>query len=117
MSGRARTYKTVARLVVYVPAEYREDFVNAISPHIPRLGNYDYGLWWCDDGVEQFRPLAGSTPVCGETGEILRKPSSRIELIWAQNRAALERFIEDVIIPHHQWEQPVLYIQSVEIRL
>ncbi len=40
------------RLTVFVPEEALEDFIKAVSPHIPSfLGHYDHVCWWSERGT------------------------------------------------------------------
>jgi hypothetical protein len=109
-------WKSSYRVVVFVPESALEKFIQRISPEIPSfLGPYDHVVWWSGTGTEQFRPLQGADQAAGKTGEIDREPSRRVELSFPFDKAALKKFVEDVIVPAHPWEKPVVYICETAI--
>ena len=104
------------RVVVFVPETALDAFIHAISPEIPSfLGPYDHVVWWSAMGTEQFRPLKGAHQKAGETCNIDREPSRRVELSLPYDKEALERFVRDIIVPAHPWEKPVVYICDTSI--
>lgn len=109
-------WKPSYRIVVFVPDAALDNFIKTISPEIPSfLGSYDHVVWWSEGGTEQFRPLKGADQTAGETGEIEREPSRRVEMSLPGNKAALTEFVKDVIMPAHPWEKPVVYIYETAI--
>lgn len=110
------SWKSAYRLVVFLPEAALEEFVSAISADIPSfLGPYDHVAWWSESGVEQFRALEGAKPVSGNEGEITQETSRRVELSLPFDKEVLERFVQQIIIPAHPWEKPVIYIYETEI--
>ncbi len=96
------------RISVYVPADVLKSFIAKVSPQIPSfLGNYDHVCWWSDQGSEQYRHKHGEKIECN--------PSHRVEIIVPQNDEELQKFIEDVIIPNHPWEEPVITFSTQKI--
>jgi len=109
-------WKDSYRVVVFVPETALERFINTISPEIPSfLGPYDHVVWWSGRGTEQFRPLEGAHQAAGETGEIDREPSRRVEVSFPYDKIALKQFVEEIIVPAHPWEKPVVYIYETAI--
>lgn len=110
------SWKPAYRLAVFVPEAALEEFIGAISADIPSfLGPYDHVAWWSEGGVEQFRALEGAKPVSGNKGEIIQEASRRVELSFPLDKGALERFVQQIIIPAHPWEKPVIYVYETEI--
>lgn len=104
------------RIVVFVPEAGFDEFATIISASIPSfLGPYDHVAWWSENGTEQFRPLKGAHPVSGGIGEVRQELSRRVELSLPYDHATLQRFVEEVIVPAHPWEKPVLYVYETTL--
>jgi hypothetical protein len=70
-------------LIFYVPASHLEAVKDAVfTAGAGKLGNYDQCCWQVL-GTGQFRPLPGSDPFLGETGQIEDVDEYRVELICA----------------------------------
>ncbi len=96
------------RVCVYVPCDFMEEFINAISPYIPSfLGRYDHVCWWSEAGVEQFRRVGSE--------KIEKKPSCRVEISLPDDDTVLQRFISDRVVPNHPWDEPVITITKQKI--
>jgi hypothetical protein len=109
-------WKPTYRLVVFVPGAALDEFIKMVSPDIPSfLGPYDHVAWWSEAGTEQFRPLQAADQTSGKTGEITHESSRRVELSLPFDRAALDRFVQEVIVPAHPWEKPVVYVYETSI--
>ncbi len=104
------------RVIVYVPQEALDSYIAAIEDHIPAfLGPYDRVLWHSEIGTEQFRPLAGANPQKGGKMETSQCSSARVELVFPRNKKMLYAFLQDVLRPHHPWENPVISYQKIMI--
>jgi len=69
------------KLCFYVPETHLEPVKAAVfAAGGGRIGNYDSCCFQLR-GEGQFRPLAGSDPFLGETGELERVAEYRVELI------------------------------------
>lgn len=76
-TGRERLYK----VVVFVPEGHEDAIRNALSDAgAGHIGNYSHCTFQTA-GVGTFRPLAGSNPFIGETGELERVVEIRLETI------------------------------------
>tara|TARA_R110002095_G_scaffold63086_3_gene53292 strand:+ start:2284 stop:2610 length:327 start_codon:yes stop_codon:yes gene_type:complete len=99
---------SVYHVVVYVPEDALEDFIQKISPHIPSfLGHYDHVCWWSEAGNEQYRNKDG--------GDIKRNASHRVALYLPQDDALLRRFINEIVIENHPWVEPVITVSIQKI--
>ena len=76
-------------------------------------GGYDSGLFEHAVGIEQFRPLPGSSPALGEVGQGQRVPAVIVQFHLPPDQARLQRIIEHGIAPHHPWCSPVIEVSAV----
>lgn len=98
------------RLCVFVPEDALEEFIAAVSPHIPAfLGGYDHVCWWSEKGVEQSRKLPD--------GEIKHVPCRKFECSLPGEEAIVSDFIEKIIRPNHPWEEPVITLSHQSIAI
>ena len=98
------------KLEVFVPVEYAEKVKTALGEAgAGRLGNYDF-CFWQSEGVGQFRPLAGSTPFIGKTGEVERVREVKIETLFPEE---LKGKIIAAIRASHPYETPAFYITKL----
>ena len=67
----------------------------------------------CAVGIEQFRPLPGSSPALGEVGQCQRVPAVIVQFHLPPDQARLQRIIEHGIAPHHPWRSPVIEVSAV----
>ncbi len=98
-------------LVCYVPAGHAEAVKESLfAAGAGKLGNYDSCCFQVD-GTGQFRPLAGSSPFIGRTGEVERVRETRLEMIVPDDlRAAVVRALRDA----HPYEEPAFHLIRVE---
>lgn len=89
--------------VFYVPEADAETVKNAVfAAGGGRLGAYDRCCWETR-GAGQFRPLAGSNPAIGETGEDTFVPEVKVEMICAED---LLPAVIDALLAAHPYETP-----------
>jgi hypothetical protein len=70
----------IYRVTVFVPPGYVDSLLDGVVREVPlTYGQYDRSAWWSAAGVEQFRPLPGSTPTVGKPGQVERVPTVRLE--------------------------------------
>jgi hypothetical protein len=94
------------RLVTFIPEEALDNFISAISGHIPSLfGKYDRVVWWSAPGTEQYREM-------GVT-DTIQNPSIRVEISLPRDENQLENFINKALKPHHPWDEPVIIVQDI----
>ncbi len=91
------------KLCVFIPASHLPQVKNAMfNAGAGKIGNYDHCCWQ-SLGQGQFRPLAGSQPFIGETGEIETVEEYKVELVVA------DELIQTVIKQMkqaHPYEEP-----------
>ncbi|MFZ2288534.1 MAG: YqfO family protein [Halopseudomonas yangmingensis] len=99
------------KLVFFVPESHLEPVKQAVfDAGGGRIGNYDRCCWQVL-GQGQFRPLAGSQPFLGCTGELEQVAEWRVELVC-----------EDVEVPAmiaalrraHPYEEPAFDLWRLE---
>lgn len=95
-------------ICVYVPTKHLERFITAISPFIPSfLGKYDHVCWWSAEGVEQSRRIG--------TEDAVKVLSQRVEISFPDNEDGINKFITNIIIPNHPWDEPIITITRQKI--
>jgi hypothetical protein len=110
--------RAVYRITTFVPLENLECLLEGIIRVVPlQYGKYDRVAWWSAVGTEQFRPLQGANPTVGSEGKIERVPSVRLEFTIPRYRALLERVLTVGLIPHHPWEEPVVFVDESLVTL
>jgi hypothetical protein len=73
----------VYKLVFFVPETHLEPVKSAVfAAGAGRIGDYD-SCAWQTLGQGQFRPLPGSQPFIGQSGELERVAEYRVELVCA----------------------------------
>jgi len=103
--------RSVYHVIVYIPVEYADEAIPAITAQIPQLfGNYDQCAWWSAPGTGHFRPLEGANPTQGNIGKAETCEEIRLEFNLPHDKDVLEHMINKVIIPAHPWEEPVILI-------
>ncbi len=91
------------KLCFYVPAEHLESVKNAVfDAGAGRIGDYDRCCWQVA-GTGQFRPLEGSDPFIGATGELERVPEYRVEMVCAPEYIAAA---VSALQSAHPYEEP-----------
>lgn len=75
-----------------------------------RIGDYDCCAWQCK-GQGQFRPLEGSNPYLGQTGEVEQVDEFRVELVCRDELilAAVQALKES-----HPYEEPAYEVFRME---
>ena len=99
----ARAETTMYQLCFYVPESHLEKVKNAVfEAGAGRVGSYDRCAWQTA-GTGQFRPLPGSEPFSGETGDLSQAPEHKVEMVCAAE--CLERAV-DALLESHPYETP-----------
>lgn len=95
------------KLCFYVPQAHLEPVKQAIfDAGAGRVGAYDRCCWQTL-GLGQFRPLEGSNPFLGKTGELESAPEWKVEVV------VLDELIHEVISAlkeAHPYETPALEV-------
>lgn len=91
------------KLCFFVPPSHVEEVKSAVfAAGAGRIGAYDSCSWQVL-GQGQFRPLDGSQPFIGQTGEIEQVPEWKVELVVADD------LIAEVVVAlkqSHPYETP-----------
>ena len=91
------------QIVVYIPETHLEPVKEALfQAGAGKIGDYD-SCAWQTLGQGQFRPLEGSTPFIGQTGEVETVDEYRVELVCEEE--ALKAAVE-AMIAAHPYEEP-----------
>jgi len=93
----------LVQLVFYVPVEHAETVKEAVfAAGGGRIGTYGRCCWQTS-GTGQFRPLPGSEPFLGKTGEVAQVEELRVELVVPE--PAL-RGVVVALLTAHPYETP-----------
>lgn len=99
------------KLEFYVPLSHLEPVTQALfAVGAGRIGNYDACCWYTR-GTGQFRPLAGSSPYLGDTGEIHREAEYKVELVFADQH---QQAVISALKQAHPYETPAYQVLTVE---
>jgi len=101
------------KLCVYIPESHLEVVKRALfDAGAGRIGDYDRCCFQLK-GTGQFRPLPGSQPFIGETGEVAEVAEYRVEMVCADERvdAALAA-LRDA----HPYEEPAFDLWKLDER-
>jgi len=91
------------QIVVYVPVSHLESVKEALfKAGAGKIGDYD-SCAWQTLGKGQFRPLEGSTPFIGQTGNVEVVDEYRVELVC--KKAVLKTAVA-AMIAAHPYEEP-----------
>jgi hypothetical protein len=91
------------KLTVYIPQTHLEPVKDALfAAGAGRYANYDCCAWQVA-GEGQFRPLAGSNPFLGTTGQVERVPEFRVEMVV---RAEAVANVVSALRQAHPYEEP-----------
>jgi hypothetical protein len=105
--------RPVYRITTFVPPDHVDAVLEGVEREVPLVfGRYDHSAWWSAPGVEQFRPLPGSTPTVGKPGQIERLPTIRLEFAIPRDPTLLERVLSRGLLPNHPWEEPAVFIDE-----
>jgi len=98
------------KLVFFVPMSYVDAVKQAVfDTGAGRIGDYEHCSWQVL-GEGQFRPLAGSSPYLGQTGELEYVEEYRVEMVCA------DELIQDAvlaILASHPYEEPANDVWSL----
>jgi len=95
------------QIVFYVPESHLEPVKEALfNAGAGRIGDYD-SCAWQTLGLGQFRPLQGSDPYLGQTGEVEQVAEHRVELVC--EKAALKSAVT-AMLAAHPYEEPAYSI-------
>ncbi|MEE3168863.1 MAG: YqfO family protein [Pseudomonadota bacterium] len=99
------------KMCYFVPSSHLDETKQALfEAGAGRIGDYDSCAWQCL-GEGQFRPLAGSDPFLGKTGELERVEEYKVELVCE------DRLIHDALAAlkrSHPYEEPAYEIYRME---
>lgn len=99
------------QLVFFVPVEHAETVKEAVfKKGAGAYANYDSCSWQVL-GEGQFRPLAGSSPFVGSTGNVERVEEYRVEMIL---RDEILREVLEELVRVHPYEEPAYYAVKIE---
>ncbi|WP_250464393.1 YqfO family protein [Microbulbifer litoralis] len=101
------------KLCVYIPETHTEKVKQALfAAGAGRIGDYDSCCFQLK-GTGQFRPLDGSQPFIGRTGEVEKVDEYRVEMVCADEvvDAALAALRES-----HPYEEPAFDLWQLDRR-
>jgi len=75
-----------------------------------RIGDYDHCAWQVK-GLGQFRPLNGSQPFIGQTGQVEQVEEWKVELVVANE---LIRLVVAALKQSHPYETPAYEVWRLE---
>ncbi len=91
------------KLCVFIPEDHLERVKTAMfESGAGKIGDYD-SCCWQTLGTGQFRPLAGSHPYIGDTGQIERVEEYKVELVVADE---LVHSVVAAMKLAHPYEEP-----------
>ena len=101
------------KLCVYIPVSHLEPVKQALfAAGAGRIGDYDSCCWQVM-GEGQFRPLDGSQPYIGQTGEVERVDEYRVETVCA------DEVVDNVLAAMraaHPYEEPAFDLWRLDDR-
>lgn len=101
------------KLCVYIPVSHLEPVKQALfAAGAGRIGDYDSCCWQVK-GEGQFRPLDGSQPFIGQTGEVERVEEYRVETVCA------DEVVDNVLAAMraaHPYEEPAFDLWRLDDR-
>ncbi|WP_444931898.1 NGG1p interacting factor NIF3 [Microbulbifer sp. SSSA002] len=101
------------KLCVYIPETHLDAVKQALfAAGAGRIGDYDSCCWQVL-GTGQFRPLEGSQPFIGASGQVETVAEYRVEMVCADERvdAAL-----DALRTAHPYEEPAFDLWRLDER-
>jgi hypothetical protein len=109
----AMAIQRLYHVTTFVPPEHVDLLLDGVLREVPlTYGRYDRSAWWSAVGVEQFRPLPGSTPTVGRAGRVERVPTVRLEFVIPHDPVVLERVLNRGLIANHPWEEPAVLVAT-----
>ncbi len=101
----------VYKLAFFVPDSHVEVVKDAVfAAGGGRIGDYDHCAWQVL-GLGQFRPLDGSQPFIGETGQVERVEEWKVELVVGDE---LIRGVMAALKASHPYETPAYEVWRLE---
>lgn len=98
------------KIVSYVPNDHTETVIEALSDAgAGAVGAYDRCSYQTP-GTGTFRPLAGSDPFLGASGEISQVAENRVEMIMPRDRRDRVR---TALLSSHPYEEPAYDITEI----
>ena len=98
------------QIIVYIPESHVEPVKEALfKAGAGKIGDYD-SCAWQTLGLGQFRPLEGSTPYIGQTGDVERVAEYRVELVC--EKAALKAAVA-AMVAAHPYEEPAYSVWAL----
>jgi len=98
------------QIVFYVPESHLESVKDALfQAGAGKIGDYD-SCAWQTLGQGQFRPLVGSKPYIGQTGEVEVVDEYRVELVC--EKAVLKVAVAAMIVAH-PYEEPAYSVWTL----
>ena len=98
------------QIVFYVPESHLEPVKEALfKAGAGKIGDYECCAWQTL-GQGQFRPLEGSDPYLGQTGEVEQVAEYKVELVC--EKAVLKSAIT-AMLAAHPYEEPAYSISSL----
>lgn len=99
------------KLVFFVPLTHADVVKNAVfSKGGGRIGHYDCCSFETE-GVGQFRPLEGSQPFLGQSGQIEKVKELRVELVVEDGKI---KEVVEAMKTAHPYEVPVYDVIKLE---
>ena len=99
------------KLVFFVPLTHAEVVKQAVfASGGGRIGNYD-SCSFETEGVGQFRPLEGSQPFLGQSGQIEKVKELRVELVVEDSKI---RNVVEAMKKAHPYEVPAYDVMKLE---
>lgn len=99
------------KLVFFVPLTHVDVVKNAVfSKGGGRIGNYDCCSFETE-GVGQFRPLEGSQPFLGQSGQIEKVKELRVELVVEDSKI---KEVVEAMKKAHPYEVPAYDVMKLE---
>jgi len=106
--GKAYRLEHVYLVSFHVPSANVDKILQALAAAVGLpYGKYDHVAFIEAEGVEQFRPLAGSRGGAAET--IRASPSKDVTVSLVHDATVLHKAL-DAIHQAHSYEEPVIYI-------
>lgn len=104
--------KTIYKIEFYVPASHLDSVKMALfAAGAGRVGDYDCCAWQTR-GQGQYRPLEGSQPYVGSTGEVETVDEYKVEMVCEEQhlKAALVAF--RIAHPYEEPAHSVIRLES-----
>jgi hypothetical protein len=101
----------VYKLSFFVPDSHVDRVKSAVfAAGGGRIGDYDHCAWQVK-GLGQFRPLNGSQPFIGQTGQVEQVEEWKVELVVANE---LIRLVVAALKQSHPYETPAYEVWRLE---